>query len=213
MLDTICDVLKAAYERNWITSRDGNASYRRKDEEYMYITPSWVRKQHMNSELIFKLAFEGDYLSSKKPWTCLQKVDDEYQRKLIGLQPSGELALHALLQRVVPDNRVVLHLHPTYIIAAMYAGLDLQKLEADFPELGRYTKVGPTVPMIPPICEELAFAAVDAFNLDEKTGELDSHIIGLDRHGIIAVAKDAWTAFEHVERLEHICQIALASKK
>ncbi len=213
MLDTICDVLKAAYKRNWITSRDGNASYRRKGDNYLYITPSGVRKQHLNSELIFKLEFKGDYKTSAEPWNCLEKVDDEYQRKLVGLEPSGEIALHALLQRIVPDNRIVLHLHPTYIIAAMYAGINLQDLQKEFPELGRYTTVGPTIPMLPPICKELAFASIKALNLDEKTGEVSYDIIGLDRHGIIAIGKDAWTAFEHVERLEHICKIALMARK
>jgi len=213
MLDTICDVLRAAYERNWISTRDGNASYRRKDDDFLYITPSGVRKQHLNAEMVFKLKFLGDYLTSEKPWLNLVRVNDEYQKRLIGLEPSGELPLHSLLQRIVPDNRVVLHLHPTYIIAAMYAGLDLQYLAKEFPEINRYTRVGPTLPVIPPISEELGLEGIKALNLNPETGKVDFDIIGLDRHGIIAIANDAWSAFEHVERLEHICQIALASKK
>ena len=213
MLDTICDVLRAAYERKWISTRDGNASYRRKYDEFLYITPSGVRKQHLNAEMIFKLKFLGDYLTSEKPWDNLIRVNDEYQKRLIGLEPSGELPLHSLLQRIVPDNRIVLHLHPTYIIAAMYAGLDLQYLAKEFPEINRYTKVGPTLPVIPPISEELGLECIKALNLNPETGEVDFDIICLDRHGIIAIANDAWSAFEHVERLEHICQIALASKK
>jgi ribulose-5-phosphate 4-epimerase/fuculose-1-phosphate aldolase len=213
MLDTICDVLKTAYERNWISTRDGNASYRRKDEEYLYITPSGVRKQHMNAELIFKLKFNDDYKTSNEPWNNLQRVEDDYQRKLIGLEPSGELPLHALLQRIVPENRVVLHLHPTYIVAAMYAGWNLQRLAEEFPEINRYTKVGPTVPIIPPISKELGLASMEVLNLNKETGDVDFDIIGLDRHGIIAVGRDALSAFEHVERLEHICKIALAAGK
>jgi len=213
MLDTICDVLRAAYERNWISTRDGNASYRRKDENFLYITPSGVRKQNLNAELIFKLKFVGDYLTSEKPWLNLIRVNDEYQKRLIGLEPSGELPLHSLLQRIVPDNRIVLHLHPTYIISAMYTGLDLQYLAKEFPEINRYTRVGPTLPIIPPISEELGMECIKALNLNRETGEVEFDIIGLDRHGIIAIARDAWSAFEHVERLEHICQIALASNK
>ena len=213
MLDTICDVLKTAYERNWISTRDGNASYKRRDEEYLYITPSGVRKQHLNAELIFKLKFNNDYKTASEPWLNLERVEDDYQQKLIGLEPSGELPLHALLQRIVPENRVVLHLHPTYIVAAMYAGWNLQKLAEDFPEINRYTRVGPSVPIIPPISKELGIASVKALNLNETTGEIDFDIIGLDRHGIIAVGRDALSAFEHVERLEHICKIALAAGK
>lgn len=213
MLDTICDVLKAAYDRNWISTRDGNCSFKRKDDDYLYITPSGVRKQHLNAELIFKLKFVDDYKTSVSPWDNLIRVDDEYQKKLIGLEPSGELPLHSLLQRIVPENRIVLHLHPTYIVAAMYAGLDLQHIAKEFPEINRYTRVGPTVPIIEPISVELGLAAIRALNLNEMTGEVDFDIIGLDRHGIIAIGKDAWSAFEHVERLESICEVVLASGK
>ena len=34
---------------------------------------------------------------------------------------------------------------------------------------------------------------------------------GRPRHGVVAVASDPWRAFEHIERLEHICQMVLAS--
>lgn len=213
MLDTICDILKTAYERNWISTRDGNASYRRKDEEYLYITPSGVRKQHMNAELIFKLKFVDDYKTTDEPWLNLKRVDDDYQRKLVGLEPSGELPLHALLQRIVPENRVVLHLHPTYIVAAMYAGWDLEIIAQEFPEINRYTRVGPTVPIIEPVSKELGIESVKMLNLDKDTGKVDFDIIGLDRHGIISIGKDALSALEHCERLEHVCKIALASGK
>ena len=213
MLDTMCDVLKAAYERGWISTRDGNASFRRQNDEYLYVTPSGVRKQHLNAEMIVKLQFVDTPAETSRPWQRLVRVDDDYQRKIVGLEPTGELPLHALMQVPSSSNRVVLHLHPTYIIAAMYAGLDLQELSREFPEINRYTKVGPTVPMIPPISEQLGYATVEAIGLDSSTGKTMYDIIGLDRHGIVAVGKDAWTVFEHVERLEHICQIALAAKR
>jgi len=57
MLDTICDILKMAYERGWITTRDGNASYKRQSDDFLYITPSGSRKQLLNSENILKLRF------------------------------------------------------------------------------------------------------------------------------------------------------------
>jgi len=213
MLDTICDVLRTAYEKGWISTRDGNASFRRKNEPFLYVTPSGVRKQHLNAEMLIKLGFTNGYDSSSEPWKYLERVDDDYQRKIIGLNPTGELPLHMLLQRNIPENRVVLHLHPTYIIAAMYAGYDLQQIAKEFPEINRYTRVGPTVQMIPPISKELALESVKAICLDEKTGQLEYDIIGLDRHGVVVVGKDAWTTLEHAERLEHICQIVLAAHK
>jgi len=37
------------------------------------------------------------------------------------------------------------------------------------------------------------------------------NIVGQEQHGVCAMGKHPWDAFEHIERLEHICQIALAS--
>ena len=89
----------------------------------------------------------------------------------------------------------------------------LQELANTFPEINRYTRVGPMVPEVPPISEELAYATIDAFGLDSETGNINFDIVGLKQHGIVVIAEDAWSAFEHVERLEHICQIALAAKQ
>jgi ribulose-5-phosphate 4-epimerase/fuculose-1-phosphate aldolase len=201
MLDTVCDVMKFAYDKGWISTRDGNASYKREGDTFMYITPSGVRKYHLNSEMLIKLTLPD-----------LKRVEDEQQKRISGLKPSGELHLHYLLQRCYDDARVVIHLHPTYIIAAMHSGLDLQVLSQEFPEINRYTRVGPSVPVIPPISIELGEVTVNHLGLKEN-GSIDFDIVGLDRHGVISVAKDAWTAIEHVERLEHICQIMLSSKK
>jgi L-fuculose-phosphate aldolase len=93
----------------------------------------------------------------------------------------------------------------------MLAGLNLQNLAEEFPEINRYTRVGPTVRSLPPVSEELAKETVKAFNLKDD-GSVSYDIIGLDRHGVVSIGKDAWSAFEHVERLEHICKIALSAK-
>ena len=63
---------------------------------------------------------------------------------------------------------------------------------------------------MPAISTELAEATCLALELT-ASGKISADIVGLDRHGVIAVAKDPWTAFEHIERLEHICQIVLVS--
>lgn len=211
MLDTICDVLKRSYEKSWISTRDGNASYKRQNDNFLYITPSGVRKYHINAEMMIKLELIEDVTS--KCGVTVNRISDSYQDKIIGLTPSGELPLHILLQKRLPENRVVLHLHPTYIVSAMYAGLDLQKLAREFPEISRYTRVGPMVDELPPISEELAYATIDSMGLDHNTGEIKYDIVGLKQHGIVVVAKDAWAAFEHVERVESICQAVLAAGK
>ncbi len=214
MLDSICDVLKKSYDLGYITSRDGNASYRRKDEPYIYVTPSGTRKYHLNGEMLIKLKIKNpsrDTLPSLQDLDLeneLERVDDEVQRRIIGLVPSGELPLHFMMQYHVPHNRVVLHLHPTYTVAALYKNVDLQKLSDDFIELRRYTRVAPSIGPVDAISKELAKRVIDALGLDPITGETKYDIVALDRHGIVAVGPDVWTCYEHVERLEHICKIS-----
>lgn len=199
MLETLCDIFKEAYSRNWITARDGNASIRWHDRDHFYVTPSGVRKQTLQPEMFKKSDLSGNMLG----YTPISER----------LKPSGEFPMHLALQRkVTTEVRVVLHLHPTYTVAAMYQGIDLQDLLKEFPELSRYTTIAPTVPMIPPITQELANACVNNIGLRENGG-IPYNIVGMDRHGVISVDTSPWRAFEHIERLEHICKIVLAARK
>ena len=197
MITAICDVLKECYARGWISTRDGNGSVRRRHEGWIYITPSGTKKHRLDAEDLIKLAFQPD--------KSLVKVPQEAHGK-----PSGELELHRRLLLEIPDTRTVIHVHPTYTIAAMYAGHNLQALSQEFPEIHRYTQVAPNVPNVPAISAELADATCAALEL-QPDGRVNADIVGLDRHGVIAIARDPWAAFEHIERLEHICQIVLAS--
>lgn len=210
MLETISELFEEAYKRNWITARDGNASVRYKEMNFMYITPSGVRKQTLQPEMFKKIKFKQT-LQATPPfmtdgYEVLKFTDISEQ-----LKPSGELPMHYGLQKNIDtDVRVVLHMHPTYTTAAMYRGVNLQYLVKDFPELSRYTSVGPTVPLIPPITQELADHCIKNIGLNEE-GSVTYNIIGMDRHGVISVDTSPWRAFEHIERLEHICKIVLAS--
>jgi L-fuculose-phosphate aldolase len=207
MLETICDTLVEAYRRNWITSRDGNVSIRHHDRDHFYITPSGVRKQTMQPDQFKKIGISP----SKMLWQDLPYTDIS-----ANLKPSGELPLHFGLQKMMGQHhnevRVVVHLHPTYCIAAMHAGIDLSTVSAAFPELNRYTKVAPNVGDVPPISQELADRCHENLQLDDL-GNIEYDIVGIKGHGVVAIDTTPWRAFEHIERLEHICQIVLASGK
>jgi L-fuculose-phosphate aldolase len=212
MLETISELFQEAYKRNWITARDGNASIRWHDRNHFYITPSGIRKQTLQPEMFKKIRLITS-MSAVPPFLLDTHEEMQYTDISDKLKPSGELPLHLALQKKInTEVRVVLHLHPTYTVAAMYAGINLQDLLKEFPELSRYTSVAPNVPLIPPISQELADACVKNIDLNEKTGEIQYNIVGMDRHGVIAVDISPWRAFEHIERLEHICKIVLASK-
>ena len=118
--------------------------------------------------------------------------------------------MHWNLQRDTRTTRTVVHVHATHIVAAIYAGFDLQAISAEFPEISRYTRVGPTVPALPALSRELADGTADCFGLG-KDGALAFDIVGQANHGVCAVATDPWAAYEHIERLDHICEIVLKS--
>lgn len=209
MLETICDIMIDAYKRNWITSRDGNVSIRHQERDHFYVTPSGVRKQTLQPDQFKKIGILNQSVVGKWNWTDLPYTDIS-----ANLRPSGELPMHFGLQKTIDTEvRVIMHFHPTYTTAAMYAGIDLQNLLNEFPELSRYTSVGPTVSMLPPVSQALADACIKNIGLYEDTGEIKYNIIGMDRHGVIAVDTSPWRAYEHIERLEHICKIVLTSGK
>ena len=211
MLETICDTLVEAYRRNWITSRDGNVSIRHHDRDHFYITPSGVRKQTMQPDQFKKIGLMFQPNDLNQHW-----FDMPYTDISANLKPSGELPLHFGLQRRMGQHskevRVVVHLHPTYCIAAMHAGIDLSTISDQFPELNRYTKVAPNVGDVAPISQELADQCHKNLQLDDY-GNIAYDIVGIKGHGVVAIDTSPWRAFEHIERLEHICQIVLASGK
>jgi L-fuculose-phosphate aldolase len=92
----------------------------------------------------------------------------------------------------------------------MHRGIDLATVCKDFPELNRYTRVAPTVGVVEPISQELADRCHENLKLN-KLGNLNYDIVGIRGHGVVAVDTTPWRAYEHIERLEHICKIVLAS--
>ena len=210
MLETISELFQEAYRRNWITARDGNASIRWHDRDHFYITPTGIRKQYLQPEM-FKKILVKDITNTYPPFLTKSWSVAEYTDISAKLEPSGEMPLHFGLQKEIDTEvRVVLHFHPTYCVAAMYAGIELSSLVREFPELGRYTRVGKNVPEVPPISQDLADASIDSLIVSQN-GHCHNQIVGIDRHGVVAVDTSPWRAFEHIERLEHICRIVLTS--
>lgn len=199
MLTAIGDVMRRVYERGWITTRDGNISMRKREGKYLYITPSGWRKTIVHPEHIVRIEIVKDPLTGK----LIPNVRDDQQ-------PSGELWMHWNLQRDTKKTRTVVHVPVTHIVAAIYAGLDLQAISAELPEISRYTRVGPTVPALPALSRELADVTAECFVIG-KDGALAFDIVGQANHGECAVATDPWAAYEHIERLDHTCEIVLKS--
>lgn len=206
MLETCCKLMVEAYEKGLMTSRDGNVSLRNRDQNFFWLSPTNVRKHTLQPDQFKKLdiSLSDDRKPIDLPYTDISKF----------LKPSGEFPIHYMLQKNIPDNietRVVMHVHSTYTVAAMHAGIKLEDLRLDFPEIARYTRVGKSTPVVPPISWDLAEECSRNFELDDVTGEVNYDIVGIKGHGVVAVDTTPWRAYEHIERLEHICKIVLIS--
>ncbi len=192
MLTAIGDVMREAYKRGWITTRDGNCSVRMRNRPFLYITPSGWRKTILHPEHIVKIKIKSKEILEIPP-----------------LRPSGELWMHWNLLKDVKKTTSVLHLHPTYCVAAMYRGWQLNDIVKDFPEVFRYTRTGPNVPRLEATSQDLADQTYEKFL--GKDGKIAYDIVGQECHGVTAIAANPWDAFEHIERVEHICKIVLAA--
>lgn len=181
--ETIIECMKDAYKRGWITSKDGNISV--VCNNTFFITATGVDKQRLkiNDVLQFKIDRNGELVGDKT-------------------RASIETRMHYLIhkQNNFKDG-VVMHFHPTHTVACMLAGIKLSQIHKYFPELNRYTKVGKCVDYIFPGEHELADQVANNI--------LNNDIVGLKGHGTTSYGEDFEEAFQHTERLEHCCQMAL----
>ena len=118
MIETCSEIMAHAYNLNMITARDGNISVRWESQPFWFITPAGVRKQHLQPAMWKKISVSR--YENGEPMIL------DYTPMSEKLVPSSEYPIHSRLQEMLPtgvDNRVVLHLHPTYINAAMHRGL------------------------------------------------------------------------------------------
>jgi ribulose-5-phosphate 4-epimerase/fuculose-1-phosphate aldolase len=108
MLETISEIFKEAYNRGWITARDGNASVRFIEQPYFFITPSGVRKQFLQPEMFKKIAVKEEWVGEGKVYS--HEIMD-YTDVSANLRPSGEFPMHFGLQKQITQPvRVVLHM-------------------------------------------------------------------------------------------------------
>lgn len=200
MLTAMGDVMRRCYERGWITTRDGNISvWNSGKPDRLYITPKGVRKNIIHPEHICKLAIEEI---------------DGIPVLVTDNDASTELHMHwNVLRDVVSGikkSRSLVHVHPTHVVAAIHAGFDLNEIAKDFPEISRYTRVGPNVKKHPAGSHGLAYDTYDCL-YPNGNGTFRFDIVGQACHGVAAVGHHPWDAYEHIERLDHICEIILKS--
>lgn len=112
--------------------------------------------------------------------------------------PSSEIAMHREVYRLRPDVGAAIHAHPHYCLACSLG--DISLTEMLLPELAIYIGPVPSVPYATPGTDEMS-AALDPF-LAKHNAFL------LKRHGVLVLGQDLLDAYNRLEHLEHIANVA-----
>ena len=147
----IVDTMKRLYNNKFISIRDGNVSFKPKNENFFYISAGQVKKNEINEDQIIKIDFKKKKLINNELDTFDLKYDNYNKYK-----PSREINMHSFLL-TDPFNygkdTFVVHAHPPNITA--YMGLnkskELNTIKNYFPEINvgnignnvKYLEAGP----------------------------------------------------------------------
>jgi ribulose-5-phosphate 4-epimerase/fuculose-1-phosphate aldolase len=185
---------------------DGNISYRDASQNYFFISPTGVRKDFLYLHEVLRVHMPTKYAT-------VTEACEQIHAAYVGekLRPSGELPFHyGLLEKINTNQRFVVHVHATHIVAATYLNWPLHELGAEFGEMA-LTRVGVTVPLLPAQSTQLGEAVVDAFGLDSQ-GAPSVDVVAIRNHGVVSVADTMEGAWAHIERLNHVCEVLLLAK-
>ncbi len=188
----IVDTMKRLYNNKYISIRDGNVSFKPKNENFFYISAGSVKKNEINDDQVIKVNFSGNKLF----------YNENYEYK-----PSREIKMHSLLQTHSSNfnkDTFVVHAHPPNIISfiGIRQSFELANIKSIFPELN-VGKIGNNVKYYDAGTEDLANQCFK--NL------LGNDIIGLERHGSLSIGEDIDKLFEDIETLEYYINISKKS--
>ena len=194
----IVETMKKLYSKKLISARDGNISFKPKNENFFYISAGSVKKNNINEDKIIKVDFKE--LDSNS-------YSSNYNKNYKYL-PSREIYMHSYLQTYHyfknKDNFVV-HAHPPNIIS--YIGInksyELNNIKKTFPEIN-VGNIGKNVKYYDAGSNELA---LNSFN-----SLYQNDIVGLQRHGSLSIGDDIDKILEDIETLEYYIDIELNYK-
>ncbi|MEB3198711.1 MAG: class II aldolase/adducin family protein [Candidatus Sericytochromatia bacterium] len=179
----IVAVCAAMYQKGFLAATDGNVSVRCGDR--LLVTPSGVAKGQLSPDALI--------------------VTDLFGRRLQGAgQPSSEMAMHVAAYAARPEVRAVVHGHPPRAIAFTVAGRPIpgQLLPEVVVSLGGEI---PTLPYTTPTTEEVPAVLGPALRGHD--------VVMMAWHGAVCLGLDAWDAYYKMEKLEHLCEVALFAEQ
>jgi len=175
---------RIAYERQLMTSNDGNLSVRMQDGNIL-ITPSGISKGRMRTDDLLVVDIEGNMVSQNN-----------------ARRASSETAMHLEVYRQRQDVRAVVHAHPIFATSLTVAGLEFPS--DVLPEVLLTLGDVPITDYATPSSHEDALAVRPLVK--------DHQAILLAQHGSLTYGKNLDEALIHLERIEHVSQIYYRAK-
>lgn len=175
--ETIIDIGKRMYAKEWIASNDGNISVKLAEDRVL-VTPTRQSKGFMTPDMLTIIDFEGNI------------IEGTYQ-------PTSESMMHLTIYKSRPDVSAVVHAHPPMSTAFAVAGIPLDRpiLPEAILELGKVPIAPYGTPGTPELSE--SFSGI----IDTHDCFL------LKNHGAVSVGEDLMTAYYKMDSLELMAKI------
>jgi len=181
--DEICraliEVCRAIYQRGLVSASGGNVSVRL-GGGFFLITRSGSSFMNLTEKDLLVLSGDGEVVEG------------------VG-QPSTETAIHLALYRVRGDVGSIIHAHPPYSTAFAVLGKPIPSVTVQASKLlGEVKLIG----FEHPGSEALTERCVDVFKDTSVKCAL------LEKHGVLVVGRDIWSAYNNLDLLEETAKIA-----
>lgn len=181
--EAIVEACRRMHAAGMIAAADGNVSARIAPDTVV-ITPAGAAKGFLKPRELVVVKLDG----------TLVRGDG---------QASREFAMHRAAYLARPDLGAVVHGHPAMALAFVVAGRPIpdRLLPEVVVELGPI----PTAPYATPTTEEVPEALAPYLAQAHK-------LIMMPWHGALALAKHPLEGYGFLEKLEHLCRVALAAE-
>ena len=178
--NSIIDIGKRMYERDYVAANDGNISIRIGDNKVLS-TPTGVSKGFMEKETLVVTDLQGNILSDNA-------------------KPSSELKMHLKIYAENPNVKSVCHAHPIYCTALSIISNALNE-----PILAESViSLGGEVPIVP--YAKLGSREVP----DSISPYINTHYgVILSNHGVVTWGSSPLKAYYRIESMEHYAKISI----
>ncbi|MFW9928385.1 MAG: class II aldolase/adducin family protein [Candidatus Thorarchaeota archaeon] len=177
----LCQLMRDLYQDKILTDIGGNLSIRDPDEEVIWITPSGLQKNLVNPNDLIKIDYSGKVLFN------------ESKR-----EPSIETPMHVAIYKEEEDFKAIIHSHAPYATA-----YSLVKNPPKMPLLtAELSFLIPEVVVVP-------YKRSGSVELGEDVADalIDSGIVILENHGVVAAAESLETAAHKTRALEECLRL------